>query len=118
MAMTRFFENVLLSAFVLSSSIVSANMSVEQITEWIQLEPKIDPPVPGTVIFGESIENLSPWIMPGLFEELSFSEVKMTIQKTQSFLPHESFINATTKHKEEARISPDFLFLFQPVLKF
>lgn len=95
MLVPSFFLKISYCALILNSPIALAEVSVEQIMDWIELSPKIDPLVPRSLFLGEAIDNLEPWIKPGLFEELSFSEIRMTIENTQTFLPHESFIKAT-----------------------
>jgi hypothetical protein len=86
---------------------VLAETVLEDIERWIELQPMLDPPSTGSVITYDGLGKLRPWIVPGLFEELSFPGVEVVIQETQSFLPYKSFALATVKHAGEARIGSD-----------
>ena len=102
--MSRLLVLCVLWGFMVSSI---ANTSEQQILEWVELNPKLDLPIAGTIIKAKDVEMLRPWIVPGLFEELTFPEVEITLQQTQKFRPDQSFVLATDRHAGEAHIGED-----------
>jgi len=75
--------------------------------KWIATEPMLDPPVEGSEFDFETIDKLKPWMAPGLFQEMSFSGTRVKIQKTQHYVLHQSFVDASGRHVGEATIAAD-----------
>jgi hypothetical protein len=84
-----------------------ANTSAQQILEWIELKPKMDLPPENYKVTHDDLGRLEPWLVPGLFEELSFPKVELIIQRTQKFPSHKSYQVATKKHAGEAFVDSD-----------
>ena len=88
-------------------SSVQAAVTPEDVNAWIKTKPMLDPPAAGTVVTFDNVRSLEPWIVPGLFEEMSFPGTEITIQKTANYIFHETFNEATRNHAGEAKIGSD-----------
>ena len=97
---------VLCGLFVLTP-FCFANIGAQQILEWIELKPKMDLPPENYKVTHDDLGRLEPWLVPGLFEELSFPKVELIIQRTQKFPSHKSYQIATKKHAGEAFVDSD-----------
>ena len=88
-------------------SSVQAAVTPEDVNAWIKTKPMLDPPAAGTVVTFDNVRSLDPWIVPGLFQEMSFPGTEITIQKTADYVFHETFNEATRRHSGEAKIGSD-----------
>jgi hypothetical protein len=84
-----------------------STQSVSQVLGWVALTPKLDLPAVGSVINYDNLSKLQPWVVPGLFEELSFPGVELVIQETQKFTPDKSYLSASTLHMGQAFLDSD-----------
>jgi hypothetical protein len=96
-----------LLVFVALCQSAIADTDILNIKGWIEDQPMFEPPAAGTIITYAELSKIKHWMIPGLFKELSFSDVELAIQETQIFLPHKSYVLATDKHAREARIGSD-----------
>ena len=84
-----------------------STQSVSQVLGWVALTPKLDLPAVGSVINYDNLSKLQPWVVPGLFEELSFPGIELVIQETQKFTPDKSYLSASTLHMGQAFLDSD-----------
>ena len=85
----------------------AAAVTPEDVDAWIKTKPMLDPPAAGTLVTFDNVRSLEPWIVPGLFEEMSFPGTEIAIQKTVDYVFHRTFNEATRKHAGEAKIGSD-----------
>ena len=103
----RTIKGLLVSVFITFSQVCVSGDSAEQILDWIAIKPKLDLPPIGSVINYDDLSKVKPWLVPGLYEELLFTDVELVIQETQKFSPDKSYLAATALHASEAFLDSD-----------
>ena len=85
---------------------MATEVSKAEIEQWIAQEITLDPPTPNTTFDASNIEQLHPWIAPGLRDEFEFPEVSVEIQATMDYPGHPSFEEASAKFAGQASLGP------------
>ena len=78
-----------------------------QVDQWIAAKPMLDTPSAGSILTSQNIDQLRPWLPPGLIDELQFAELSIKIQETRSQLNHLVYQKATEKFAGQTSLAPD-----------
>ncbi len=92
---------------VLAPLELAAEVTRDDIANWLAKSVVVDPPVGGTNIDLHDLPLLRPWIPPGFYEEFAFPEVTVEIQDTADYYMHQSYIEATKRFEGQPSIGTD-----------
>jgi len=84
-----------------------ADVTPDEIKEWINQKPLIDPPPGGITISGDELDSLQAWIPPGFYDELASSGFTLRIQDSQDYVPHSVYLDASRRYAGQATIGAD-----------
>ena len=101
------FKGLAVLLFSLATSYSFCQVDRALIDSWLSYEHKLDPPSADKIISTRDIDSLSPWLPPGFIDEMKFDSFKMKLQKTKTFKPHISYIEATTKYQQKVILESD-----------
>ena len=98
---------LLIAPYAIISQPLAADVTKAEIEQWLQQEITLDPPAPDSIFDASNIEQLYPWIAPGLRDEFEFPEVSVEIQQTLDYPGHQSFQDATDKFAGTTTLGPE-----------
>jgi hypothetical protein len=90
-----------------SGAAFAADITRDDIANWLAQSTVADPPAPGTVVGQAGLATLHPWLVPGYRDEFDFPEVGIEIQATGNYPGHEVYADATQRFAGQATINSD-----------
>ena len=106
--MTSILTLITIVFFMLSSltTLASDNISREDLIAWIASGDALPPPQAGKTL-GAGDDAIMAFLPPGYANEYNFPGVRLEIQTTTQFEPHQTYVEASAVHNGTARLAAD-----------
>ena len=107
MKLAHFSVMLIICWSVFTVPLVFSSSNYTEIYKWVKEELVTEAPKSGVTLKNTDMDTIQQWIPPGMIEEFKFPELELNIQKPKVEKPHTTYLTATKKWANTAKIESD-----------